>query len=133
VPCWGINKHPVACIHRSGVQVTRQEKRRQAIRDGLSGVRHGGQAYSAKRLVHTPGLRAPKRGHTAVFHAALVQQLLGRFLGSLWGNSVLLFIARNLQRRLTGDELAFLWLQGQRIFARMPATFFSAHRVETYP
>lgn len=41
-------------------------------------------------------------------HAALIQQLLVRFLGALWGSAVHLLLARNLQRRLTTAELVFL-------------------------
>jgi hypothetical protein len=48
-------------------------------------------------------------GHaSAVMHAALIQQLLVRFLGALWGSAVHLLLARNLQRRLTTAELVFL-------------------------
>ena len=49
------------------------------------------------------GIRA-----STVMHAALIQQLLVRFLGALWGSAVHLLLARNLQRRLTTAELVFL-------------------------
>lgn len=68
-----------------------------------------------------------------VRHAALIEQLLGRFLLAFWGGSVFLFLARNVQRRLVLAELAFIYLQAQRIFARMPASAFQARQQDTYP
>ena len=72
-------------------------------------------------------------GRQFIRQAALIEQLLCRFLVSLWGGSVFLFFARNLQRRLRLAELAFIYLQGQRIFARMPASIFQVRQQEMYP
>jgi hypothetical protein len=88
------------------------------------------------RIPRSLGLQATKvRGFNkrVVYHAALVERLLSRFLVALWGGSVFIFIARNVQRRLLLAELAFIYLQGQRIFARMPASAFQVRHLDNYP
>ena len=110
---------------------------------GVSGVwlNGGGFAFSRRPVIggaaegrfrHIGGV-TPVGVRRGVQHAALLHRLLLRFLTQFLGGMVCVVLSRNLQRRLTNAELAFLWVQGHRIFARMPATSFHARRVDTYP
>jgi hypothetical protein len=74
-----------------------------------------------------------RRRYTKLRYSLLLRRLVMRMLHILTGSSVYLFFCRNLQRRLSSQELAFVWLQSQRIFLRMPADLSSFRRVENYP
>jgi hypothetical protein len=68
-----------------------------------------------------------------VLHGVLVRRLLFRFLTHIVGGSLYILISRNLQRRLSLQELVFIGLQTQRIFARMPVSASTARRISSYP
>lgn len=73
------------------------------------------------------------RRHTRVRFSLILRRLVVRMLHSLTGSSVCLLLCRNLQRRLSSRELAYVWLQSQRIFLRMPADLSSFRRMQGYP
>jgi hypothetical protein len=80
----------------------------------------------------TLGAGAPRWGREVVRQDALMRVLLGRFLSNLWGMPPAILIARNLQLRLTLEDLAFLYLQYHRIFARMPASLYTVGQIQNY-
>lgn len=67
-----------------------------------------------------------------VVYDALLQKLFSRFLTQLWGQPGVLVFIRNLQLRLSIEELAFLFVQNHRIFARMPASLYTVRQVQNY-
>lgn len=80
-------------------------------------------------LFVTKGKRRPGRSlHLDVF----VRTLLIRFLTRLWGQPVIVCLMRNLQLRLTDQELIFLFLQNQRIFVRMPGAVSTPRQLQSY-
>ena len=78
-------------------------------------------------------LRRRRRRYTTLRFSSLLRRLVNRMLSSLTGFSVYMLICRNLQKRLSTKELAFVWMQAQRIFLRMPANLSTARRLELYP
>jgi len=56
-----------------------------------------------------------------------------RFATNYFGTAVYILLARNLQRRVTFAEAAYVALQAQRAFARMPASGPQLRNPDLYP
>ena len=106
--------------------------KQSVLRDFIRGARV--VRYARAGMVGTRSRRiAPGQTASTVQRAALVQQLIVRFITQLLGAAVYLSFTRNLQRRLTVNELVYIALQGQRIFMKMPASQYQIRRLEQYP
>jgi hypothetical protein len=68
-----------------------------------------------------------------IAHSGYARQLLFRLLTSLLGGAVHVVLCRNLQRRLSTQELVYVSLQAQRVFTLMPASAAALRRADGYP